>query len=336
MILCNFFRLLKIRFELLHQHSFGHPFYQCELAKVEQESKKVRFVFVSSSSYPYHESLNYIRQYFHVIMLPPLIMRLLIKLGVINQNLRIDPLFDYSQILNSKFRRYLLSSQFSLYPSQPKHILMVSRNRNQMLEAQYNESIRDISLSSDNQIVDNTFNSSELISRSLDVVVFSSYKSKKVRPPSTISQISWADVVVSTNTGPYVAAESLGKPVFLYNVCPIFGTNGYHKSFDYLLPALLTQASSGDPLSLAYILRRGLHLLSEDDVFSLGFKYSPVPESVICTSFIEYLNFLGKNNFQLSEKQITWRTVVTRMTGILNPPIIPEAYFDAFPMLLLS
>ena len=85
-------------------------------------------------------------------------------------------------------------------------------------------------------------------------------------------------------------------------------------------------------LCLSHILRRGLHLLSEDDVFSLGFKYSPVHESGICT-FIEYLNFLGKNNFQLSEKQITWRTVVTRMTGILNPPIIPEAYFDAFPML---
>ena len=205
------------RFELLHQTSFGHPFYQHELAHFDQLDSNLKTIFVTSRHYPYTEVLSFVQSRFLLIELPDFLIRFLIALHILKQNILINPCYDYSVCLEQSTPWRRLDCQFSLLQrSKPIKLLLISRSKEQMLSSQYLPSVRD-SCSDTNQQIAET-----LSDKSMSFRYLKSYSTNKLRGNgcvdkvhnNTLNQLRWSDVVIGTNTGPYVAAESIGKPVF--------------------------------------------------------------------------------------------------------------------------
>jgi hypothetical protein len=133
-------KLMVIRLELVHQHSFGHPFYQYELALKRRREEGCSTIFLTSKSYRYPHVIDYLRADFLVLSLPKIYIQFLSRLRIISQRLVIDPFEDYSVMLGDKVVELGSSdNKNSLFPN----AVISTRSGNESDKCEYAASLRD-------------------------------------------------------------------------------------------------------------------------------------------------------------------------------------------------
>ena len=283
--------LIQFNFELIHYKSYGHPFYQHELAHVRKKVKNIDTIFICPAYYPYKDVIEFIQTDFLVILIPRIIFKIIIKLGLIRQNLVIKHETDYSQYLN----QVSSSNAYNIYAKQKssasdiiicERLNPLNRSSHKREELSYQASVRDFDRKSCTEIVSIADN------MSLSVTYSDNLSDK-----STIEQISESSVYFGTNCGPYVCAQSLRKPCFLINVIPFFGTNSYHKSVDYHVPALLFYKNAKEYISLRSILESKLFMLDENQLSQLDIGVEALPWWLINSCWLEFLQKYNQSNF---------------------------------------
>ena len=311
-----------LKFELLHQTSLGHPFYQHELASADKESNIV--VFVASSKYPYKAVINFIKKDFIVIVLSKRIIGVMKKAGLITQNYNIQHKEDYSLILSKSIRKHSLEKE-----SVKVDFSIAYRESEQSVSTLHQKSCRDygeVYLADSMSLLNQkgfTFN-----------VVNSVDDMKEGRDARTIETIRRCLGFIGTNSGPYVVAESLRKPCLLLNVLPFFGTNGYHKIIDRVMPCLIYCQIKDRYLSIVEIVRDQIYLMDEEQARQKGFVFERLDKKLVGDAIVEFAEQLKNDKLDhLTKEQSLIRGYVQEQTGIKNPPVFPVSYIKANPWL---
>lgn len=313
-------------FELIHFESFGHPFYQHELALINKK-KGIWTIFICPSNYQHHNVLEFIRKDFLIILLNRRIVNFLLKLGL-KQNYLIDHKFNYGLFLDKpslgKFPKFLVEKNNSI------DICIFIRSKIKIKDPKYtySPSARDFEIDY-LQDVEDVINEGRLSfiygSTGLDNKNKISSKEDKV---STIEDIKRSKIFFGTNTGPYVCAMSLRKPSFLINIIPFLGTHSYHKIIDWHLPILIRNKKTNNFLTLKEIITNNLYLCDDKDIVERGCFFERIPEYIVANSFKEFLLAFkfGLHSYKPTSLQKKVRDNLMSNTKLGQVPYFPHFY----------
>ena len=323
--------LKRTNLELLHYKSFGHPFYQNELA-LERRRLGQRTIFIAPRTYKHMEVIRYIRKEFLVILVPEIVLSMLKILGL-KQKLTIDHEHNYSQLLEKRAVDIAADESRNLERSctfyiHSRSLVEGGPKKSRGLPS---KSARDSQVSYFDKTIEkiNSLQETHTLSAPENTPHAHSTLERKT---NTIIQIKYSKIYIGTNTGPYVCAMSLGKPALIINVIPYLGTHSYHKSYDWHIPILIYSKTYKRLLTIHEIISERLHLL-DDSQLPDRFEFRKVSEEVVSHSVAEYLSVYldGFTSYQPTRKQIHFREYLQNSTTLGQIPLFPNAYIDAYP-----
>lgn len=310
----------------MHFKSFGHPFYQYELALINKKKGK-RTIFICPKNYQHPNVLKFIRKDFLIILLNRRIVSLLLKIGL-KQNYVIDHKFNYGHLLDKptlgNFSNYLVEKNNSI------DICIFTRSKIKIKNPKYtySPSARDFEidyLKDVEKVIKKNKLSFIYGSTGLNNKNKISAKEDKV---STIEDINRSRIFFGTNAGPYVCAMSLRKPAFLINIIPFLGTHSYHKIIDWHLPILIRSKQTNNFLTLKEIIKNNLYLCDDKNILERGFFFERLPAYIVANSFDEFLLAfkVGLKNYKPTSLQKKVRDYLISHSTLGQVPYFPHFY----------
>tara|TARA_B100000886_G_C20426966_1_gene494690 strand:- start:7986 stop:8954 length:969 start_codon:yes stop_codon:yes gene_type:complete len=312
----------------MHFNSFGHPFYQYEIA-IEKRLQGKRTIFVCPNDYEHNSVLEFIRKDFRVILLNRRLINFLIKIGL-KQSYVIDHKLDYSYLLNRKssgkspkfFKKKYISKDVCIFTR-----VKIQPNNNPY-NLNYTSSERDFDkdylAECENIIKQNNFS----FKYGFNGFEKKSNQKKEKNNFHTIDDIAKSRIFFGTNTGPYVCAMSLRKPAFLINVIPFLGTHSYHKTFDWHMPILIKDKKSNKFLNLNQIIKYDLYLCNDENISEKGFAFERLPQKIVAKSFDEFIKAykIGLKEYRPTNLQLKIRKFIEYNTDLGQVPYFPDSY----------
>ncbi len=315
--------ILGIRIELLHYTSFGHPFYQHELACWEKKKWRL-IVFIMPNNYPHLSVVRFLQKDFIVCKAPLATIRTLQFCGIVKQNYKINPAFNYSENLAIDNRSSALAEYQKITPRYD--IIICDRPpATEDCTLKYPVSSRSFTISE----VGFAEEVAEEYRMTTCSNTFQSANSDCAPPfgaDLTITKIASSRIYFGTNTGPYVCAQSLRKDCFLFNVIPFLGTHSYHKVTDCVLPAIIAYRNNGQLVDIATILRNGIYLLDDQELKRKGLIAIRHDWELVKICWREYLSRLLCDAIIPTASQRSFQNLIQRYTSFGSPVIVPNSY----------